>query len=157
MLCCNCEAASFHYRRQMQKIGPQLGFGHFGEAGLWSVEYDVVQDPGVERGAIEGGGKAWIVANTVRLGTAAGEDVGQDILEHGPINWYDNAAGDRKWIGVAQPTGEAHAARATPLQTLVDQPGFRLTEHVVDHETACVMSAGDPPDRELGMAHRFEH
>jgi len=49
---------------------------------LWSVEYDVVHDPGVERGTIDGGCKAWIAANTLNIGIPAGEDVGQNILEH---------------------------------------------------------------------------
>lgn len=110
----------------------------FWEAGLWSVEY-VVHDAGVERGTIDGGCKAWIVANTLWIGMSAGEAVGQNTLEHREIDGYDNAAGDSKWIGVAQPTGEAHAAHATQLQALVDQPGLRLTKHVVNHETARVM------------------
>jgi hypothetical protein len=40
--------------------------------------------------------KAWIVANTLWIGMSAGEDVGQNILEHWEIDWYDNAADDRK-------------------------------------------------------------
>ncbi len=62
-----------------------------GKAEIWSVEYDVV-----EGGTIDGGCKAWIVANTLWIGMSAGEDVGQNILEHWEIDGYDNAAGDSK-------------------------------------------------------------
>lgn len=48
----------------------------FGEAELWSVEYNVIHDTGVERGAIDSGGKAWIVANMLLIGMSAGGDVG---------------------------------------------------------------------------------
>jgi hypothetical protein len=53
-----------------------------GEAKLWSVECDVVHDLGVERGTIDRGCNARIVANTLRIGMPAGENVGQNILEH---------------------------------------------------------------------------
>ena len=67
-----------------------------GKAEIWSVEYDVVHDTGVEGGTIDGGCKAWIVANTLWIGMSAGEDVGQNILEHWEIDGYNNAADDSK-------------------------------------------------------------
>jgi hypothetical protein len=39
---------------------------------LWSVEYNVVHNPGVKRGTIDGGRKAWIVANALWIAMPAG-------------------------------------------------------------------------------------
>ena len=50
----------------------------------------------VERGTIDGGCNAWIVANALWIAMSAGEEVGQNILEHWEIDGYDNAAGDSK-------------------------------------------------------------
>ena len=43
-----------------------------------SVEYDVVHNPGVTRGTIDGGRKAWIVANALWIVMPPGEGVGQN-------------------------------------------------------------------------------
>jgi hypothetical protein len=39
---------------------------------LWSVEYNVVHNPGVKRGTIDGDRKAWIVANALWIAMPAG-------------------------------------------------------------------------------------
>ena len=65
-------------RKLSRRCGPSLtwALAIFGEAELWSVEYNVIHDTGVERGAIDSGGKAWIVANMLLIGMSAGGDVG---------------------------------------------------------------------------------
>ncbi len=101
---CNMLIALRHPARTQNRCRPRwdddvslsLTLAISGKAEIWSVEYDVVHDTGVEGGTIDGGCKAWIVANTLWIGMSAGEDVGQNILEHWEIDGYDNAAGDSK-------------------------------------------------------------
>src|SRR5580704_19259932 len=66
-----------------------------------SVECDTLHGPVIERGTIDGGCKAWLVAHTLWTDAAGGQFVGQDLFDHRPVDGHHDAVGDGKLIHLA--------------------------------------------------------
>ena len=95
-----------------------------------SVECDTLHGPVIERGTIDGGCKAWLVAHTLWTDAAGGQFVGQDLFDHRAVDGHHDAVGDGKLIHLAQPTGEAHAVPRTVPAGQTYQDSFRYTSWV---------------------------